>query len=121
MNNMNLSAYDIVEEILDKQKTWVCPKTKILYSREISKRRYALLSKRFNPANNDTSFYIIMLDDKPLDRKVTRSFVDNFGRLKIYINSIWNETSLRNIKTKSNITVEHVEHADDGDIYYLDI
>ena len=118
---MNLSAYDNVEPILNKQKTWVCPVHKILYSREIAKRKYALLSKRFNPKTNDTNFYLIMLDDYPIDRKVSRSYVDSFGRLKINIAAIWTETSLRRIKTKSNINIEHTEHTDDGDIYYLDI
>ena len=62
-----------------------------------------------------------MLDDYPVDRKVSKSYVDSFGRLKINISAIWNETSLRYIKTKSNINIEHIEHTDDGDIYYLDI
>ena len=62
-----------------------------------------------------------ILDDYPVDRKVSKSYVDSFGRLKINISAIWNETSLRHIKTKSNINIEHIEHTDDGDIYYLDI
>ena len=118
---MNINAYDNVEPTLNKQKTWVCPVHHILYSREIAKRRYALLTKRFNPKTNDTYYYIIMLDDYPVDRKVSKSYVDSFGRLKINISAIWNETSLRYIKTKSNINIEHIEHTDDGDIYYLDI
>ena len=118
---MNINAYDNVEPTLNKQKTWVCPVHHILYSREIAKRRYALLSKRFNPKTNDTNYYIIMLDYYPVDRKVSKSYVDSFGRLKINISAIWNETSLRYIKTKSNINIEHTEHTDDGDIYYLDI
>lgn len=118
---MNLNAYDNVEPYLDRKKTWVCPVHKILYSREIVKRRYTLLSKRFNPKTSDTDFYIIMLDERPIDRKVSISYVDDFGRLKINISSIWNKTSLKHIKTKSNINIEHIEHTDDGDIYYLDI
>lgn len=118
---MNLSAYDSVEQNLDKTKTWVYPTKKILYSREMIFHKYYILAKRFSPVTKTTSYYIIFVDNKQEGKKCILTNVDEFGRIKLRINSIWNNTSLKHIKTNTNINIEHIEHTDDGDIYYLDI
>lgn len=118
---MNLAAYDSVEEKVDKTKSWINVNYKSIFSRELPKRRYNTLSKRYDPNTQSTNYYIIMLDDYNENFKCNNTFVDNFGRVKINISSIWNKTSLSNIKRDVNVSLEHIEHTDDGDIYYLDI
>lgn len=118
---MNLSAYDNVEENLNKRKTWVCPKRKILYSREIKFHKYYTLSKKFSTVTRNTDYYIIMLDKPDMFRKCYNTNIDDFGRIKLRINSIWESTSLRNIKEPININIEHIESDNDGDIYYVDV
>ena len=118
---MNLSAYDIIPEKVNKNKTWVIPENKILLSREISRRKYVCLSKKYNPSINSTDYFIIVLDDIPNTESYSHIRIDNYGRVKIRLGSIWEESTLKNITKEQNINITHVESADDGDIYQLDI
>lgn len=118
---MNLSAYDIIPEKLNKDKTWVIPGNKVLLSREIAKRKYVCLSKKFNPTLHSNDYFIIVLDDIPNTNSYSHIRIDNYGRVKIRLNSIWEESILKDITKEQNININHIEHADDGDIYQLDI
>lgn len=118
---MNLSAYDIIPEKLNKDKTWVIPENKVLLSREIARRKYVCLSKKFNPTLNFNDYFIIVLDDIPNTNSYSHIRIDNYGRVKIRLNSIWEESILKDITKEQNININHIEHADDGDIYQLDI
>lgn len=118
---MNLSAYDNVENVLDRTKTWVLVKSKELLSREIKKRRYYTLTKRFNITSGLYEYFLVLLDDRFPSNVCKLSHIDNYGRLKLSIKSIWGITMLSSLKYDTNIGIEHIEHTDDGDIYRLDI
>lgn len=118
---MNLNTYDNVDEPLNKQKTWVCPKWKILYSREFKYHKYYTLTKKYSNVTRTTDYYIILLDAPVPDKQCYNTIIDDFGRIKIRVNSIWNETALRYIKEIKNINIEHIDSDKDGDIYYVDI
>lgn len=118
---MNLNAYDIVPETLDKNRTWIIPATKTLLSREIKFRKYYCLSKKYNPQQNLTTYFIILLDNPPDNRTYHMTRIDNYGRIKLRLNVIWNDTILPTLNKSSNININHIESADDGDIYELDI
>ena len=118
---MNLSAYDNVEEPLNKQKTWVCPKRKFLYSREIKYHKYYTFTKKYSTVTRTTDYYIVMLDTPANNRQCYNTILDDFGRVKLRIDTIWNTTSLRHIKEASNINIEHIDSDEDGDIYYVDV
>lgn len=118
---MNLSAYDNITPKIDKTKTWIEPKRKLLLSREIKFRKYFTLSKRYNPKYNITNYYIILLDNKLQDRVCTSTKIDDYGRIKISLNQIWNESGLCDRADNFNISVNHLTKDADGDIYYLDI
>ena len=45
---MNLNAYDNVVEKINKQKSWIDIKKKMLLSRELNVRDYVLLTKRYD-------------------------------------------------------------------------
>ena len=58
---MNLVAYDNVESITNKKRSWINVHQKTLYSREIKYRKYVCFGKKFDIELNITLFYIIML------------------------------------------------------------
>ena len=51
---MNLLMYDPIDEKVDKQKTWVYPNKKCLFSRELKYYKYYYLAKRYD--NNNTLY-----------------------------------------------------------------
>ena len=118
---MNLSAYDNVIEKIDKQRSWIDIKKKMLLSREINVRNYVLLTKRYDKSTNTTDYFVVMLDNPPVDREYKRTKVDDYGRCKISLAAIWSETYLCDITSNFNISISLEEHSNDGDIYKLDV
>lgn len=118
---MNLNAYDNVVERIDKTKTWIDIKKKCLFSREINKRSYYCLLKRYDNKINSYSYYIALLDNIPKDRTFKYTKHDAYGRVKIYLSCIWSESYLSQFGKDCNINIANVEHNDDGDIYLLDV
>lgn len=118
---MNLSAYDIIPEKINKDKTWVTPDNKMLLSREISRRKYVCISKKYNQNLHGNDYFIIVLDNIPNTQAYSHIRIDNYGRVKIRLNVIWEDSTLKYITKEQNINITHIEGADDGDIYQLDI
>lgn len=118
---MNLSAYDAISPKLNKQLTWIDVNKYQLLSREIKYRRYVTISKRYEKDKNDYDYFIILLDNTPDDRDYSKTNLDDYGRIKVNLKSIWKETSLHTFEYNVNISITHIEHTDDGDIYKLDL
>lgn len=118
---MNLSAYDSIEDYLDKSKSWVYVKRKELISREIKYRRYFTIGKRFDKGSDSYRYFLILLDNKPEYRQYGRVKRDSYGRIKVDLRSLWDITSLYDITSDTNINIIYTEHTADGDIYELDI
>lgn len=118
---MNLNSYDNAIEKIDKNKTWIDVRRKIIISREIKYRPYNCLLKRYNPNTNYNSYFIAMLDSPPTDRKYKKTNIDDYGRIKISIASIWKETYLAQCNSDCNIVCNLEESENDGDIYSIDI
>ena len=116
---MNLIAYDAVKNKIDKSKTWIDVKTKKLVSRELKYRKIVTLSKNYNTDNGDYDYFIILLDSPPVERMYVLTRVDDYGRIKISLNSIWKDDTFNNLTKDINVNMELVEHADDGDIYKI--
>lgn len=115
---MNLVAYDNVDNITNKKRSWVDVHNKILYSKEINYRKYICFGKKYDSDINAVVFYIIMLDEEPYDRTAFKTVITNNGCVKININGIWDEANLNKVKSKYlNVSIKHIEHSDDGDIY----
>ena len=118
---MNLKAYDEITPKVDKTKTWVIVKNHNLLSREIKYRKYFTIGKRFNKENNEYEYFIILLDNRPEDRTYGTVKFDNYGRIKININSIWDELIPRVYSTDINISIKYIEGDDTSDVYKLDL
>lgn len=118
---MNLSNYDGITEKLDKTKTWVDIRKKLLLSREIKYRPYTCLLKRYNIKINTYSYFIAVLDSPPTDRNAKRTLIDNYGRFKLSLSDIWKKTYLNELKSNCNIVCELVESDEDGDVYSIDV
>lgn len=119
INNMNLVAYDTLNTHINRKKTWIKVSKKLIISKEIKYRKYVSFGKRYDNEENKTVFFIIVLDDSPLDRAYSNTIIDDSGRIKISIKNIWNELGLCNLTNDINIGVKHTQNADDGDIYEL--
>ena len=118
---MNLYAYDDVSPVINKQATWIDIKKYQLLSREIKYRKYVTISKKFNKETSDYDYFVILLDNCPVNRSYTHTKKDDYGRIKINLISIWNDSSLKQYKENTNISIEHIEHSEDGDVYKLDV
>ena len=115
---MNLSAYDIVKGV-NRNGTWIDPKYKRLYSRELPIREYFAFSKNFNPQTNNYDFHLILSDTNPNDGSFVR-VIDKYRPLKIPLSRIWTDISIYVTET-INITVTSIENTSDYDIYLLNI
>lgn len=118
---MNINAYDSITEKLDKTKTWVEVKRKLLLSREIKYRPYTCLLKRYNSRYNTYSYFIAVLDNPPEDKVYNHTKTDDYGRFKISLSDIWNKTYLSTLKSNCNINIELVENDEDSSIYSIDV
>ena len=115
---MNLVAYDNVNNITNRKRSWIDVYHKILYSREINYRKFVCFGKKYDTEIKIILFYIIMLDDEPSDRASFKTVLTSNGCIKINIKGIWEESGLIAIKSKYlNVFLKHIEHSDDGDIY----
>lgn len=117
---MNLVAYDKLSSPIDKSKTWIDIANKRIMSREITHRKYVSFGKRFNPNENRSVYFIIILDDPPVDRTYNRLIFDGYGRAKIGVKTIWNEIGFNKLTHDVNISIKHIDNTDDGDIYEID-
>ena len=111
---MNLNAYDNVIDKVDKTKTWIDVKKHLLL-------KWYVLSKRFNTENNCYDYFVILLDNPPQDRVAFNARLDDYGRVKIQLHEMYNETDLQHLTKDANINIKHVEHEEDGDVYQLEI
>lgn len=117
---MNLVAYDNVDSIVDKKRSWIDIRNKYLYTRQTVCRNYISFGKRFDANENRIIFFIILTDDEPLDRPSAKIIVTNNGCLKIGLKSIWEEIGFDKFTTNYlNINLKCVETADDGNIYEI--
>ena len=91
---MNLNIYDIPIK-LDKTKSWINIKTKQLISRTIPFRKYNTVGKKYVKSTSSYEYFIILLDEKPVNNVSTKTKFDDYGRIKILLNSIWNDCDLQ--------------------------
>lgn len=117
---MNLILYDVVNEKIDKTKTWIYPSKYRLFSREFNTRKYYYIGKRYNKDNDTTNYYLIFTD-KCINKSCKLTNIDNFGRFNINVRSIWKYTTLKNITKPININIKLIEDNTDSTVYYLDV
>ena len=115
---MNLVAYDNVDSITNNKRSWIDVHHKTLYTREVKYHKYVCFGKNFNPDENRTVFYIILLDDEPADRASFRTIVTTNGCIKIDLRGIWIDTGLNKVTSKYlNATLKCTQSSDDGNVY----
>ena len=118
---INLNAYDSITNKIDKTKTWINVEKHLLISREIKFHKYYTLAKRFNPELNNYEYFIILLDDKDNSRTYYNTKLDDYGRVKIRLNELYNDSDLKYLEQDCNINIKLIEHEISADIYQLDI
>lgn len=118
---MNLSAYDDINSKIDKTKSWINIKKKQLISREINKRQYSTLIKRYDTQTNTNEYYVAISNTPPKDKSCKKLKLDDYGRIKINLSPIWNESYLSQCGSDCNVMVKCVRRDQDCDIYLLDV
>lgn len=116
---MNLNAYDPVET--NCTKSWINPRYKRLYSKELEYHPYYAFYKRYNTKYKYYDYYIALLDEPVSDVEYHGLVRDNKGVVKIDLTPIWYNTSLKDLKETINVSLELKEKCIDGLLYYLDI
>ena len=84
-------------------------------------RKYTCILKRYNPKTNINSHFIALLDNPPENKDYKSTILDDYGRIKIKISNIWQETYLSCLESNCNIGCNLVESEVDGEIYSIDI
>ncbi len=118
---MNLNTYDNIKEKLDKTKTWVDIHRKQLLSREILYRPYIALLKRYDLNTSTYSYFIALLDKPSNNHDCKHTDYDSYGRIKLNLNTIWDNVYLNRLLCNANVDIKLVESEEDGDIYFLDV
>lgn len=118
---MNLNEYDNVKEQINKNKTWIDVKHKLLFSRELIFNNYISILKRYNVRTNTYDYYVALSKEPPINKNYDITTVDKYGRILINLSSIWYESSLVHINKNQNINIYHIESNEEGNIYQLDI
>lgn len=117
---MNLSAYDNITEKVDKQRTWINIKDKKLISREIKFRNYNTIIKRYNPQNYNYDYFIALSDNTFNTNVTSKTFVDNYGRIKISLIPIWGDEVIQSYTNDNNVNIIIDDIQEDGEIYKIE-
>ena len=118
---VNVYAYDIIDNKLDKNKTWINVAKQMLLSREINYYRFYTLAKRYNSDTNSYNYFIILANEKIPNSINSSTNKDNYGRIKIRLNRIFVESGLSRLKEDRNINIELISSDENSSVYKLDI
>lgn len=114
--NMIFSSYDIVQTSVNKSKPYINVAHKQIVCRLPIRRNFAI-AKRFNTFDGSYDYYIIHTNEQV--ENFRSICIDNFGRYKFYIGSIWKNLNIINSKD-FNIKLTLVENDDTTNIYRID-
>ena len=115
---INLFKYDEAKTTR-KSQTKIVTNRKSIVSRDINYRPYYIILKKFHPETNHTNYFICMLDEPDSVRKCSKTLRDDYGRVKLYLDGLYNEI-VSNVTIKNNyIEVDLEETSDNADIYLL--
>ena len=115
---MNLVAYDNVNKFIPSDN-YIQNSYKRLLSSTIEYHDVYCLLKRYNVDKDKYDLYVAVYDNKQQGAKNKFLKKDSSGKVKIYLNDIWNELPNYITKENVNIDVELVESQADGKVYKL--
>lgn len=116
---MEFTCYDKAEIKIDKTKTWVNIKYKQVFSKEIHYNCYYQIIKRFDLSNRNIEYFVAFLPTSDSDTKPCH--IDDYGRTKFSIASIWNDIGYNKLTNDKQIKLEYIETINDADIFKLDL
>lgn len=115
---INLNEYD---GLIAKSRSWIDPTYKRLYSEELERKPYFTILTKYNPVENITNYYIVMLDKLNDKYLCDETSVSKTGVVKVPLDKFWNKLPMSNIKTKTEVLVDLVDKDEHTIVYYLDI
>ena len=115
---MNLVAYDTINRI-DYSKSWVDPRYRKLYSRELKYYNFYSFATRYNKHLERNEYYLILHNNINSNLKIYPLVIKN-GIYKIKLNDIWNKLFYKEPKEVINIILEPDDIQEDCIVYYID-
>lgn len=116
---INLNEFDKVDEKVDKSKTWLYVAGKCLISKELPKYDYYNLYKKYDPELNTVNYYIVFCKEN-INNELKITHIDDYGRIKIPISSIYKESGLYKEKKDCNISLKEINKDEDSVVYLID-
>lgn len=117
---MSLLEYDIINNTIDKSKSWIDIAKQMIYSREILHRyRYYTFASKYNKDSNSYSYYLIHSIDNISNNSKIMQF-DDYNRAKIKVNTIFQELGFNPKDKNHNIKIQLVEEGKEYDIYLIE-
>ena len=117
---MNLFAYDNIKEN-KSSSTWIDLSRNVLISKDIKFKPYHVLLKKYNPEEGTTNYFIGMFNNPPEGSKYFKTIVDDYGRVKIYINTIIKDFGFSNDRKKIDVEIELIEDSEDESLYFISV
>lgn len=116
---MNLNIYEKVE--INRTKTWVDPKYKKLYSREIENYSMFTILKRYNPKEKCTDYFLVVSKTGDNEHRWDCVTTTRSGIVKINLVNYWHLLPFQFNQKEFELIIEKVEEDETGVVYYLDI
>ena len=116
---MNLNLYEKVD--INRNKTWVDPVYKNLYSKELEDFSIFTILKRYNPKDRCTDYFLCLTNNPDINHKWDCVTKTKGGTTKIRLFNFWNLLPFQNKRKEFDIVISKVEEDEEGVIYYLDI
>ena len=117
---MNLAAYDRISGTPIKSKIHTYSGFPYIITREVNYRKYYCFVTRYEPDIKETVLFLVLLDENPSDRAVAKTRRDDYGRLKFNMSILAGKYHIPQGK-QLNVIITEETHADDGDIYKIEI
>lgn len=114
---MDFVTYDNVTHKVDKNKSWVSPKYKQIFTKEVRWDKYAEIKNRYDVNEGRYRFYLVLEPEKDSDNSKVR--VDDLGRTRISIGHVWDSLGYTNKTKDFQIRLEYTESIQGCDFYEI--
>lgn len=114
---MNLAAYDTTRKI-DYTKSWIDPRYKTLYSRELKYYNFYSFACIYNSNLKHNEYYLILHNNINANIKFYPLLLKN-NIIKIKLKDIWNKMFYKVPTQEINIDLEVDDIQEDCIIYYM--
>ena len=118
---INLMQYDNIIEQVDKSKTWFNPNTRFIYSREIANKKYYSFKRKWSDDKKQFDYFLILSDKYIPNSKFRVVRIDDDGRMKLRLDSIFKLSWISSAEHDVNINIQKLEEDNESVVYQIDL